>query len=52
MLRNAVIATERKTQAIDLTAQRLSLVGAIQNGIAVFSLARSTAAIAERQRVN
>lgn len=45
MMRNTVIATKRKTQVMDVTAQCQSLVGEIENGIAVLSVPHTTAAI-------
>ncbi|MYD11617.1 MAG: YjbQ family protein [Chloroflexi bacterium] len=39
------IATDHKTQVIDVTAQCLSLIGNVKNGIAVFHLTHTTAAL-------
>lgn len=45
MLKTHSIDTDRKTEAIDVTAICQSLIGATKDGIAVFSLPHTTAAI-------
>ena len=39
------VATSQKTQVIDLTAQCHSIVGSVRNGLAVFHLMHTTAAL-------
>jgi len=45
MMRQLTVATELKTQVIDLTEQCQSMIGNVKNGLAVFYLTHTTAAL-------
>jgi len=45
MTRQFAVTTEQKTQVIDLTVQCQSMIGAVEDGVAVFHLAHTTAAL-------
>ena len=45
MMRQITVATERKTQVMDLTAQCQSMIGKADYGVAIFHLAHTTAAL-------
>ncbi|MDE2859822.1 MAG: secondary thiamine-phosphate synthase enzyme YjbQ [Chloroflexota bacterium] len=45
MMRQITVATDQKTQVIDLTAQCQSLTSSVQNGVAIFHIMHTTAAL-------
>ena len=45
MMRHITVATELKTQVLDLTAQCQSMTGKVEHGVAIFHLAHTTAAL-------
>ncbi|MCY3832622.1 MAG: secondary thiamine-phosphate synthase enzyme YjbQ [Chloroflexi bacterium] len=44
-MRQITVATEQKTQALDLTAQCQSMIGNVEQGVAVFHILHTTAAL-------